>query len=106
MILRRVFVSKLLKPNYYYINSFITFVSDQIDKMESSVFFTPENLYSSMSGFFETSKKKKGRELHREIVSQLVQLALKVCIVEKFTESNEQTLGSVGGSIKKSTQED
>ena len=67
--------------------------------MEASVYFLPENLQAQMTGFF--GYKRKAKELHREVVKQLVQLALKITIVEKYQGDN-----TAANMLKKSAQEE
>ena len=75
-------------PNFYYINSFVTFVDEQLTRLEQSVYFQPDTLEMQMpSSLFGPSQKKQAKEFHYDIVKNLVDLAREISIVEKFQDS-------------------
>eukprot|EP00347_Sterkiella_histriomuscorum_P010832 403374756 len=89
VILRNSFSRMLRNQNYYFVNSFVDFVGDQIRRMEESIFFTQENLERQMTGFLGFQVAKKARKFHREIISQLINLSQRISIVEKFSDIHE-----------------
>jgi hypothetical protein len=45
-----------------------------------------------MKGFLKSTRVNKVKELHRDIIKNLFELALKVSIVEKFQDSTNKEL--------------
>jgi hypothetical protein len=41
---QKIVAGKLRTPNYYYVNSFVDFMNDQLIRLEKSTYFQPENL--------------------------------------------------------------
>jgi signal transduction histidine kinase len=68
----------------------VTFVADQLVRLEESPFFQPDRLEEQMPGsvLFGPSRTRLARELHRNIVHHLFELALKISIVEKFQDNS------------------
>ena len=88
-LLNSYLVTRLKSPNFYYINSFVCFVFDQLMRLENSTFMSHENLAIQMpSSFFGPKREKLARDLHHDIVNHLFELALKISIVDKYQETN------------------
>lgn len=87
-IIKTHIADKLKKPNYYYINSFVTFVADQLERLEKSPFFSD---FDRLKNMFEKhligpTRTKRAKELHFSIVNNLIELAYKISIIEKFQD--------------------
>lgn len=58
-------------------------------RLEESSLLEPEILQASMKQWFEKSRIKEVKKLHRDIVDHLVELAFKISIVEKFQDNSQ-----------------
>lgn len=103
-ILNEKVISRLRTPNFYYLNSFVRFVADEINRLEESPLLDPTRLKNSYPHVLEANRMKQVRQLHRDIVHHVIELALKISIVEKYLGEN-QVIDSQLNFIRKSEVE-